>query len=307
MGIIFSILALVCFSTASVCISRGHDKITDSQGAFISILMTFGIALIIWTALGLRNGWPSISYSAVSWFALAGVLTIFVGRVLLYSSIQKLGAIRASAVKRLNPLFSVILGVTVLGEALSGSMILGMVLIFVSFALLIVQSLKSSESMEQEDGSLKVDNNYRIIINLGYIYGPISALAYATGYLARKQGLIILPDAAFGAMLGALVGGSVYVVAAVFLDLYRTDLRNAFTVFNPWLFTAGVLSSLGQISYFVALKYSPISQIALITSFEVFLTIFITTVIFGNSEQLNSGVMVAALLATAGTIVIIFA
>ena len=144
-------------------------------------------------------------------------------------------------------------------------------------------------------------------INLGYIYGPISALAYATGYLARKQGLIILPDAAFGAMLGALVGGILYIIAGIFLDRYRADICSTFTVFNPWLFAAGVLSSLGQVSYFVALTHSPISQIALITSMEVFLTIFITTVFFRNHEQLTSGVMVAALMATAGTIVIIFA
>ena len=98
-----------------------------------------------------------------------------------------------------------------------------------------------------------------------------------------------------------------YAIAAVFFDHYRADIRDTFTAFNPWLFTAGVLSSLGQISYFVALKYSPISQIALITSMEVFLTIFITTVIFRNFEQLTSGVMVAAVLATAGTIAIIFA
>lgn len=307
MGIIFSILALVFFSVASVLISRGHDKKTSSQGAFLSILMTFGIALSIWLVMGLRNGWPTISFSAASWFALAGVLTIFVGRVFLYSSIQKLGAIRSSAVKRLNPFFSVILGVTVLGEALNGSMIIGMTLIFVSFALLIMQSLKSLESTEQEGDSLTADKKHRQIINLGYIYGPISALAYATGYLARKQGLILLPDAAFGAMLGALVGGIIYVITAFFVDLYKADLRSTFTVFNPWLFTAGVFSSFGQISYFVALKYSPISQIALITSMEVFLTIFITTVFFRNREPLTSAVMAAALLATVGTIVIIFA
>lgn len=307
MGITFSILALVFFSVASVFISRGHDKVSHGQGAFISIIMTFGLALLIWLVLGWRNGWPLISFSGVAWFALAGVLTVFVGRVLLYSSIQKLGAMRSAAVKRLNPVFSVILGVTVLGEALSGSMIIGMTLIFASFVLLIMQSLKSDTVPALQDGAPRSDSNYRHIINLGYVYGPISALAYATGYLARKQGVIILPDAAFGAMIGALVGGVLYMLTAIFNERYRADLRATFCGFNPWLFTAGLFGSLGQISYFVALKYSPISQIALITSMEVFLTIFITTVFFRKHEQLTVGVMIAAIVATLGTLVIIFA
>lgn len=108
-------------------------------------------------------------------------------------------------------------------------------------------------------------------------------------------------------MLGALVGGIIYVITAFFVDRYKADLRSTFTVFNPWLFTAGAFSSFGQISHFVALKYSPISQIALIVSMEVFLTIFITTVFCRNREQLTSAVMAAALVATVGTILIIFA
>ena len=64
--------------------------------------------------------WAEIEPSAVLWFAGAGVFTAFVGRVFFYSSVEKLGAMRSSALKRLSPLFAVLLGVLVLGETLTG-------------------------------------------------------------------------------------------------------------------------------------------------------------------------------------------
>jgi drug/metabolite transporter (DMT)-like permease len=61
----------------------------------------------------------------------------YIGRVFLYASIQHLGAMRASALKRLNPFFAVLLGVGVLGESLSGRAGWGVLLIVLSFAILI--------------------------------------------------------------------------------------------------------------------------------------------------------------------------
>jgi len=303
-GIIFSILAMVFFSTANVTISRGGARAVNSNGAFVSILITLLLSLVIWLMVSFYSGWSTLNLVASAWFALAGILTIFVGRVFLYSSIHNLGSIRASAVKRLNPFFSVLLGVLVLGENITGPMMLGMVLIFSSFAVLITNSLKA-QAAAAPDASVS-ESNLRVLLNLGYLYGPISAFAYALGYVARKQGLILLPDAAFGSMIGSLVATLIYLVTALFVDKYREDVRDTFTRINPWLFAAGVSSSLGQICYFVALKYSAISQIALITSMEVFVTMFLSMIVFRNKEILTRGIMLAAVLGTSGALIVIF-
>jgi drug/metabolite transporter (DMT)-like permease len=258
--------------------------------------------------------------------------------------------VQASAVKRLNPFFSVLLGVLVLGEPFDSIMMIGMLLIFSSFGVLLKQSMApTSGSAAPTNGSATPTNGSATptngsatptngsatptngsatptngsatprssgsesaarswaakLTNLGFFYGPVSALAYATGYVARKQGLIALPDPAFGTMLGSVIGAVFFVLAAQFVDSYRHAVRNALTTFSPWLFATGVLSSMGQLLYFMALSHSTISRVALISSMEVFVTIFLTVVIFRSREQLSVPVLLAAGLGVAGTAFIV--
>jgi uncharacterized membrane protein len=211
--------------------------------------------------------------------------------------------VRASAVKRLNPVFSVILGVLVLGESIDRSTAIGMLLIFLSFGVLVRQSLKAAgaggappDAQESWKSRLK---------SLGFFYGPVSALAYAVGYIARKQGLDLTPDAALGTMVGSMVGAMVFVIAARFVDSYRQSLRATFTSFNPWLLAAGILSSVGQLLYFAALSHTTISRVALMSSMEVFLTIFFSVIILRKTEQLSAATLQAACLGVAGTLFIV--
>ncbi len=302
MGEALAIFAMTLFSLTNIAVVRGHDGKSRSSGAFLSIAITFLISTVIWVIMVLRNGWPDVNTTVVAWFALGGFLTIFVGRVLLYASIQHLGAIKASAVKRLNPFFSVLLGVLILCETISSPMMVGMLLIIMSFAVLVRQAVFFAD-----EDSLRVEKQSAVarFLNLGYLYGPVSALAYAAGYVARKQGMMVLPDAAFGTMIGALTGIVFFVIASGFINSYRDDLRKTFTVFNKWFLMAGCLSSFGQISYFTALKYIGISKIALITSMEVFVTMILTTVVFLSKEKLTVDVIIAAGLGFLGTVFVI--
>ena len=65
------------------------------------------------------------------------------------------------------------------------------------------------------------------------------------------------------------------------------------------------MSSCGQISYFFALRDNPISRVALITSMEVFITIFLSVLFLRRRETLTPSVFLAALLGVAGTAAII--
>jgi len=291
------------FALTNIVVVRGHDGKSRSSGAFLSITITFLLSAGIWLVSVLRDGWPEFNSTPIAWFAVSGFLTIFIGRVFVYASMQHLGAIRASAIKRLNPFFAVLLGVLLLGESISGPMMVGMALIVTSFGVLVRQAVFFAE---EDSSKVTKQSAFDRFINLGYLYGPVSAFAYASGYVARKQGMIALPDAAFGTMVGALSGIVFFVITSGFIKSYRDDLIRTFTVFNKWFLMAGVLSSFGQISYFAALKYIGISKIALITSMEVFVTMILSTVVFLNKEKLTADVIIAACLGFAGTLFIIF-
>lgn len=303
MGEWLALCSAACFAAANVTITRGAAKGKDN-GAFLSILLTMAIAGAWWLWRSIGHGFPQPRPVALLWFAGAGILTIFIGRVFLYASVQRLGAVPASAVKRLNPLFSVLLGVLLLGEPFDGAMAVGMLLIVASFALLILQSLRQSRRAASDPEQLRPSVR-ATLANLGYFYGPLSALAYAFGYVARKEGLLAMPDPAFGTMFGAVVGALVFVVIARFVDSYKVALRQTFAVFNPWLFAAGVLSSAGQLLYFAALGSSTIARCAMLSSMEAFFTIFFTVAVTRSFNQLTGPVLTACALGVAGTAFIV--
>ena len=195
-----------------------------------------------------------------------------------------------------------LLGVLILGETISLPMLAGMLLIVMSFAVLVRQAVFFTGKESLRVGKQSAFDRF---LNLGYLYGPVSALAYAAGYVARKQGMMVLADSALGTMIGALTGIIFFVITSGFINSYRDDLRKTFTVFNKWFLMAGCLSTFGQIAYFTALNYIGISKIALITSMEVFVTMILSTFIFVSKEKMTVDVIVAAGLGFLGTAFVI--
>jgi len=303
-GDLATILATLCWSAANVAIARGAGGKGDDNGAFLSILMTTVIGAGIWLALNFNEGWARLNGTALLWFGLAGALTIYIGRVFYHSSIQYLGALRSSSVKRVTPLFAVILAVTLLGEHLSVPMVIGMVLIFSGLGVLVHEAMSTRGSA---DSVVRIESGGLIgrWINLGIIYGVVSALAYAGGNVARKFGLIHMPDAAFGTMFGAAVGAILFLLTAMVVQSYRHAVVSTFTRFNPWLFTASILATVGQLMFFIAIDLTSVSRASLIMSTEVFVTMLLMMLVFRNREKLTRSAVIAASLGVLGAAIII--
>ena len=296
LGDLLALASALCFAGSSVTVARGAPPGAEDNGAFVSLLITVAIAGALWLAAGLARGFTPVTPEALAWFAGAGVLTGFVGRVFLYSSVQRLGAMRASALKRLQPFFAVLLGMLVLGESLRGAAAAGAALILASFVVLVV----STGNTDGNAGPLG-----RRLLNAGYLYGPVSALGYASGYLLRKMGLAQAPDALLGAMVGCIAGAALFALTAAFRPRYAAAVRATFARPNPWLIGAGVLASFGQILYYLALNESPMSRVALLASMEVFVTLFLGALFLRRRERLTPGLVAAAALGFGGSAAIV--
>jgi drug/metabolite transporter (DMT)-like permease len=288
-GDLLALASASCFAISNVTIARGARPEGEDNGAFVSLLLTTAIAGLGWMAMGIARGFEPVSLRAIAWFAGAGVFTAYVGRVFFYQSVERLGAMRSSALKRLNPFFAVILGVIVLAEPITGGMGIGLALIVASFAVLLAGTAQPAARTSTGTG------------RFGYAFGVISALGYSTGYLLRKMGLADAHDALLGAAVGCAVGALLFLVTAGFRDDYARAVRATFARPNPWLIGAGVMSSLGQILYFAALNESAMSRVALISSMEVFVTLFLGYTFLRRSERLTPALIVAAVLGVAGT------
>jgi drug/metabolite transporter (DMT)-like permease len=309
MGEFFALLSAISFSAANIMIRKGTTRSSQNNGAFVSILLTALISGIIVAAMVLSKGWPRLTLEGIFWFLLAGVLTSLLG--------QHLGPVRATAIKRLNPFFAVLFGVLLLGDPLSSPLVIGMLFIFLSFGMLILEAYRSSTEEGNTETAFKekktkniqqfrkqVFEGMKSVANLGYIYGPVSALCYGIGYIVRKQGLMEMPDPYLGTMLGASVGAFIFVIMACFKERYRITVKSTFTSFHPWLFCAGVATSVGQIFYFIALKNIEVSRVALIASIEVILTILISAFLFKTQERITRKVIIASLISMIGAVII---
>jgi drug/metabolite transporter (DMT)-like permease len=294
LGDLFTVASTVCFASSNVTVARGARPGADDNGAFISLLITTAIAAAAWVLEGAVRGFEPVTPRALLWFAGAGVFTAFVGRVFFYAAIQRVGAMRSSTTKRLIPFFAVMLGVGVLGERLTGGMLAGMALIVASFAVLL-RSGRMAPAAGESRGR----------INSGYIYGAVSAFGYAFGYLLRKMGLAVAHDAFLGAAIGCLVGAVLFAATGLFSRDYARAVRATFARPNPWLVAAGVLSSAGQISYFLALNYSPMARVALVSSMEVFVTLALGAMFLRRTESLTTSLVLAAVLGFAGAALVV--
>ena len=292
-GEILALLSATFFSIANVTLARGTVPGDEDNGAFVSLLVTAAIAAVCWIALGLTHGFAPVTARALAWFAAAGVLTAFIGRVFGYASVQYLGAMRASTTKRLSPFFAVGLGVAVLGERLTAGMAGGMLLIVASFGLLVWRGAGRKGQATRES-------------RIGYAYGVASALGYAAGALLRKMGLAEAPDVFLGIVVGMLVGAAMFLAAAAFNRGYAAAVRATFSRWRPWVLAAAVMSSFGQIAFFAALNESTVSRVSLITSMEVFITIFLSVIFLRRRESLTPAVFAAAVLGFLGTAAIIY-
>ena len=296
MGDALAFASAACFAISNVTIARGARPEAEDNGAFVSLVITTVISGALWLALGLARGFEPVTGRALLWFAGAGVFTAFVGRVFFYASVQRLGAMRSSTLKRLNPFFAVLLGVAVLHEQLSGGMTIGLALLAASFAMLMVGAREAR-------GEAKPGASFAA--RFGYLYGIVSALGYSSGYLLRKMGLAEAHDALLGAMVGCFVGAFLFLATAAFSADYARAVRATFARPNYWLMAAGTMSSLGQIAYFAALNVSPMSRVALISSMEIFVTLFLGFVFLRSHERLTPALVVAAALGVAGTAFIV--
>lgn len=294
LGDALALASATCFAISNVTIARGARPEAEDNGAFVSLLLTTLISGLGWIALGMAKGFQPVTGRALLWFAGAGVFTAFVGRVFFYESVQRLGAMRSAALKRLNPFFSVVLGVIVLGETLTRGMTIGLALILASFAVLVI----GTRRMTVADPGESIG---RSLLRWGYVYGVVSALGYSSGYLLRKMGLAEAHDALLGAMVGCLVGAAMFLATATFSADYAKAVRSTFLKPNGVLIAAGVMSSFGQILYFAALNEIAMSRVALISSMEVFVTLFLGFVFLRRHERLTPALLVAATLGVVGT------
>jgi drug/metabolite transporter (DMT)-like permease len=293
-GEALALLAAVLFAASGTAVAKGVSERggRGDNGALLSILITVVMAAALW-AVTLGSGPLAASRAALAagvwWFAVSGLLAVFLGRTLLYQSIAYVGAIRASMLMRLHPFFSVLLAAVILGETISGTAGFGMLLILLSFALLLRRAFAAGERGQETDAS-----------PADYAYGPASAVSYALGSITRKHALGLVPDSSFGTLVSALAGLASVAAAALFMKRYRDAFSGLFRNASGWQWAAGIFSSGGQLSNFAAIQHIEVSRAVMITSAEIFLSLIFAVYVLRTEKRPDGRTLLAGAVAMTG-------
>jgi len=127
-GILYAITAGLFWGTSPVLVKRG---LVDSDVSSATLIQQAAIlfTLIVFTLLEGSVSPGQVSTLAIYVFIAIGIVGAYLGRTLFVKSVDQLGATRAQLVNNTSPLITVLLAALLLGETLTVSVLLGVILI----------------------------------------------------------------------------------------------------------------------------------------------------------------------------------
>ncbi len=138
LGAAMALTAAMGFGAAAVFARIGLQYMRPTTGAFVSLLI--GIAITLTLALVFHfDDILALSGIAFIWFLITGTLNFPLGRLLNFTSVNKIGVSRSAPIIGAAPLFSGILGVTVGGESMNLFIFTGTLVIIGGIAMIVSQ------------------------------------------------------------------------------------------------------------------------------------------------------------------------
>ena len=113
------------YAAANVSVRRGLRHSSAATATLVSLIVH---TVVLGSAVVLRGGAPDVAALAVGLIAITGVLQTGM-RLWHYTGIEKVGTSRAVTLRSTHPIFSVVIGVTILQEQATAAILIGTLLV----------------------------------------------------------------------------------------------------------------------------------------------------------------------------------
>lgn len=250
-GLVLALFAGCSFSISNIFIRRGVHRSGEAFSilpifAFMGMVF-FGLSLLV---VGEAERLATLSWLGIGALASAGVLHFILGRLAAFTGIRLIGANRAVPVTSCSILVAALFGIFLLGEPLTISLILAVLLIVGGVILISTAGKTETEKLSMPKGAL--------------VKGVLAALGGALCWGVSPTLIKIGLKEAQSPLLATFVS---YLAASVFIGFSlispqnNEKLRRLSRVSLIPLIIAGVAVSLAQILRYTALNYSPVSLV----------------------------------------------
>lgn len=276
---ILEILALttsLSSAVSSIFIAKGMKSTSPTIAAFYSILTQ----TIILTVLTITRT-LTLNVLAIVLFAIGGLLSLGIGRLLYFISINKIGVARSSAIVGSSPVFTVILSIPILAEKPTITTILGATSVTIGIIL--------------ASGAKEFKLEKAVAIALA------ATLSYALSNIISKAGLQIEPDPYLSAQVGATT-------SLIFFLIYMicTNQKNNIKISKTsllYFITTGIVMSIAWLSMMTALKLGAVSIVTTIVYSYPLFTLLLTRLLM-KEEKFGTREIVGAITIILGVAVV---
>ncbi len=305
MGEFLSLVAAFFFGSSNVFVRQGGlaQDLTKYQGLMLTLLVNNAINLLLFPIFYFFLSPVSINLQGILYLIGSGFCTSFAGRILLYESIERIGASRATTVKITAPAFTVILGLFVLHEAVSSMALLGIFIVLMGILAVSreTEGMLSNGNVQQSD---------QAALKKGLIIGLLAGLSFGTGNVFRKLGVGFFPYPLLAVAISSFFSLAFLLIFSAFfsqkVDIKTICCRKIFNTKStmPYIHS-GIMTSLALYTVFSALHFSPVTIVNSIAASESLATIFISSLIIRKSEMLNFKLVVSSIIVVLGIVLII--
>ncbi|QFS83605.1 EamA-like transporter family protein [Roseivivax sp. THAF40] len=298
-GEAFAVAAALLYAFGSVAVTQdARENGGRGTAVVLSILLTTAISGLLWLFIGLPLPTPSEGlWAGIAYFCVAGLLATVIGRVFFFRAIELTGAVESSLFRRLIPIFAVVMAVIFLGERVTLSTAVAIVLVFAGVGIVIL-------SVPENPQAAKVNTAERKDRMTGRLLGVGSAASYGGAYVTRKFGMVWLPDPLAGTFIGAIAGLVVFCALAPLNEHFRAQIRAVLRRPTRWQVLAAGAISFGQIAQFTALKFTSVTAVAIIASIEMFFAAWLAGFVLRSEPRPGPRLLAASVLALIGVTIL---
>lgn len=293
MGTLLAFTTALSYSVAAITIRSALRPSVPDNGVFIGVATNLLLLTVLSLFAGLHREVRAENLQALALFGVSGVMTTWLGRASLYSGIRRLGAGPATAIKNMNPLVAGAIGLVFLGERLGLLGYTGAALALLGYFLLMRDRLGSAPapgsvpSAGRFRGLEASDSSERNVVLVGYLAASGAALAFGGGQAVRRLGLEELPNPYVGAWAAAFGGFAVYCLILLGTGRFRSVVRVNILEGGGRFLAAGVLTTVGQLAFFLALMSIPLTHASIVAASDTIITMALAALLLGGEDRLT--------------------
>ena len=275
-----ALASALCSAAATIFISRGLRGSGPYTGVWINLVV--GTACV-WLAVVLAGGVGRPTVAGVAYFALAGLIGTFGGRVLRFISIEAVGASMSAALINLSPLIASVLAILILGERVTVPIVIGTLVIVVGTTLLSAGGRSTG------------------IRPVALLLPLTSALCFGVVAILRKIGLMgMTPVFGFAVnVTAALVAYTAFLLASRQRAMMLCRGRSL-----VYFVMAGVAENVGVFLLLEGLSLGTVSVVAPLASVSPIFVLALSFFFLRGIDILNRRIVVGTLLIVSGVYLI---